>query len=62
MDIAELESPLGIPEFQLESKFIPRHGVAANGTARAGSRPSPDAHMVLPWKHAGVNRGSRLPT
>ena len=60
--MTELESPVGIPEFELESKSIPRHGVAANGTAGAGSRPSPGAHLMLPWKHAGVNRGSGFPT
>jgi hypothetical protein len=62
MYIAQFESAHGIAEFQLETKSIPRHGAATNGTAATGSRPTPDAHVISPWKHAGVNRGSRFPT
>ena len=60
--MTEFESPIGIPEFELESKSIPRHRIATNGTTGAGSRPSPGAYLMLPWKHAGANRGSGFPT
>jgi hypothetical protein len=62
MDIAAFESPYGIAEFQLETMSNSRHGAATNGAAGTGSRSSPDAHLMLSWKHAGVNRGARLPT
>jgi hypothetical protein len=57
MNVPELESPISLCEFQLESKSITRHRIATNGAAGPGSRPSPRAHWVLGWKHAGANRG-----
>jgi hypothetical protein len=62
MNMPELAPPIGIAEFQLESKSIPRHYIAANGAAGAGSRPAPRAHFMLRRQHAGANGGSGFPT
>jgi hypothetical protein len=62
MDLTEFESPVGILEFHFEPKAILRHHVATNGAAGTGSGPTPNAYLMLPWKHAGANRRAGLPT
>jgi hypothetical protein len=62
MNMPELESPIGVCEFQLEAKSITRHCIATNGAAGAGSRPAPRAHLMLSRQHAGADRGSGFPT
>lgn len=54
--MTQLESLVGVPEFEIQSKSIPLHRVTTNGAAGAGSRPSPGAHLMVPWKHAGADR------
>jgi hypothetical protein len=60
VNVTELDTPVGIAEFELESEPIPWHGVATNGACGTGSRPSPSAHLMLTWKHAGTNGSARL--
>jgi hypothetical protein len=62
VDVTEFELADGVAEFQLKSKPIARHRVTTNGAARTGSRPTPDADLMLFWEQAGANRRSGFPT
>jgi hypothetical protein len=62
MKLTHLETPLGIPEFELQSKSIARHGVATNGAGGAGTGPTPGTHLMLPWQYAGANRRAGFST
>ena len=58
MNMTQVESPVAIPEFQLESEGISRHRVATNTAVGTGPRPRPGAPLMVPWKQPGVNRSS----
>ena len=62
MKVTDVETPVGIPAFEFESKPISRHRVATNSTAGAGPRPAPGADLIVTRKDAGPNRRSSLLT